>query len=497
MAETEVDGRALYQQAHEHLMAGKLNEADELFNVLLNNNKESEVLLHYLSTVYTKKGNHALAIILLQEALRRRPDFIDAINNLGYVYKQEQMTEEGRQVFHQLIEMIEKPSYEEERLQTYTQSDLKDALTPHARLVKEKSEFIANLGSMYIATGTPEKAVDILNKAVALDNNNGLALWNRSLAYLELGDYEKGFADYEYGERTERTKQRDYHIKDLPFWDGTPGKTVVVYGEQGLGDELMFASMLPDIMKDCLVILDAHPRLADLFRLNFPAMPVYGTRKEKNENLLWTQFHKIDAKIAIGSLGKFYRKKKEDFPRTPYLKADPHLVAKHKAQLAALSTKPKIGISWKGGTLKTNKNSRKIPMGLLLPLLECDATFISLQYDKDAYKQVEKFNERFPVHLHHSQSLVDDYDETAGLIANLDLIISVPQSVVHLAGAQGVPTWQLCPKEALWQMGPYGEDMPWYGSVKNFWQDDSKTWEPVIQQVKGELCSLLQTRTAA
>jgi hypothetical protein len=77
------------------------------------------------------------------------------------------------------------------------------------------------------------------------------------------------------------------------------------------------------------------------------------------------------------------------------------------------------------------------------------------------------------------------------------LIISVPQSVVHLAGALGVPTWQLTPKKAMWQMGAYGHDMPWYRCVKNYWQDDTHTWEPVIQQIKEELCSLYQMSIAA
>jgi hypothetical protein len=107
----------------------------------------------------------------------------------------------------------------------------------------------------------------------------------------------------------------------LPEWDGTPGKKVLIYGEQGIGDEIMFASMLPDAMRDCReVILDCHPRLVSLFEKNF-GVKCYGTRKEPGAE--WLAAEKPDAMIAIGSLGKFYRRTRASFPGTSYLKAEP------------------------------------------------------------------------------------------------------------------------------------------------------------------------------
>jgi tetratricopeptide (TPR) repeat protein len=465
---------ALFKKAHELFVSNQdINEAETIFNIFFDLDRDSEVLLFYLAAVQMKKRHYALAAILFREVIKRQPKFIEAINNLGYCLKETTQIKEARDAFKESAELSLK-------------SDL-DA--------KEKANYLSNLGSTYIANGTPEKAIEILDKALTFNPDDIESNWNRGLAYLEKGDYVKGFKGYEWGKRIESTKNRNYSKEGITqFWDGTKGKVVAVFGEQGIGDEIMFASMLPDLMNDCkLVILDAHPRLMDIFRRSFPDIPVYGTRKDKE--FVWPPFHpNIDAKLSIGSLGKFYRKSAEDFPRKPYLKADPVIVAKYRDRLASMSDKPKIGISWKGGTKLTGVNNRFIKLDSWLPIFESvDADFISLQYSDDAEKHVTKFEEKYPHEIHHWPDTLADYDETAGLVMNLDLIISVPQSVVHLAGALGTPTWQLCPKKALWQMGAYGQDMPWYYCVKNFWQDEGEDWQTVINTVANELCTLQTT----
>lgn len=483
----EVSANSIFKNAIELLREGNdLNKVCDDLNLLFDHTikqkTNEDVLLFHLGATFMKKGYKALALLLFKEALKYRPKFPEALNNIGYIYKGELFHEEAKACFHEALALNEQYAH------LYEQTKEKDIWA------LQKAEYLTNIGSMYIANGTPLKALDYFNRALDIAPDVAFAKWNRSLASLEAGDYEKGFHDYEYGERTERTKNRDYGIKDLPFWDGTPGKTVVIYGEQGLGDELMFASMLPDALKDCTVILDAHPRLADLFRLNFPGVPVYGTRKAQ---CAWTQYHDIDAKLQIASLGKFYRKKPEDFPRKPYLKANPILVEKYREKLEAMGDKPKIGISWQGGTDLTGREHRTIPLEKWLPIFRLDCDFISLQYDKNNDEEVKRFELLHGINLNHWRDMIDDYDETAGLVSNLDLIISVPQSVVHLAGALGAPTWQLCPFKAMWQCGVHGQDMPWYGSVRNFWQDANCEWNPVLEEVKGELCNLLQKSIAS
>jgi tetratricopeptide (TPR) repeat protein len=475
-------GNDLYTHACNLLKTYKstdeLLEAESIFNGILNSEWRKDgytlPLLFNLASVHMKRGNYALSVMLFEECIKKKPDFIEAYNNIGFAYREEQMRDKAKIYFEKTLELVDK-------------LDEKS----HPEKYKEKATYLVNLGALHIANGTPLEAKKIFEESLALDKDDAKAGWNYALCLLESGDYEKGFEWYEKGDRTERTKERHYHTDGTPWWDGTKGKTVVVFGEQGLGDELMFASMLPDLMKDCNVIIDAHPRLADLFRMNFPNVPVYGTRK--TNQLAWAKYHKIDAKISIGSLGKFYRKKVSDFPGAPYLSADPSLIEKYRRKLAEMGNKPKIGISWRGGIKSTNKNDRHIPLPLWKEILKLDATFISLQYDKDIGSKVEAFEKENSVCLNHWQSVLDDYDETAGLITNLDLIISVPQSVVHLAGALGVKTWQLTPKRAMWQMGVFNQNMPWYDCIESIWQQEPQAWEPIMAIVKERLCTLLQT----
>ncbi len=462
----------LYKEAVDHIVKGeKLTHAIDILNTLLQNDPHSFVLTFQLGNCYMKQKMYPLSEVFYLRALQLSPDFLECHMNLGCIYKEMQDIESARKHFKIAMDL-------------FNETD---------RSNEEKSSYVHNYASVFTASGTPKEALKLIEQSLALDPNNQDSYWNRGLAYLELGDYERGFADYEKGKRINETKNRNYTRDITPFWDGTPGKMVSIYGEQGIGDELMFASMIPDIMKDCKVVLDLHPRLANLFRYNYPNVPIFGTRKMANP--VWAKYYDIDNKLSIASLGKFYRKKLADFPGTPFLKSPPEMVDKYRKRLDAMGPKKKIGISWKGGSMSTNMDQRKIKLKQLLPLLELEneVDFISLQYHEDSPIHIESLKANFGKTIHHWQDVLDDYDETAGLVSALDYIISVPQSVVHLAGALGVQTLQLCPKKALWQMGPYGENMPWYSCVENVWQDDSCTWEPVIQQAKEKLCNLLQT----
>lgn len=442
-----------------------LNVAEDIVNGLLNQERESPAILAVLGTVYIRKHYYALARYVLELAGEIYPNDPLIWNNLGFIYKREGRLEEARKAHEKA-----------------------HAISPN------DPDILVNLGGIHAANGTPEKAIEYLDKCIALDANNPHAIYNRGLAYLEQGNYALGFEGYDAGIRTTDRQERTYSNK--PKWDGKKGQTIVVYGEQGIGDEIMFASMLPDVMKDCTVILDAHPRLYEIFRHSFPDICIYGTRKD--EHLNWPSYHAIDARIAIGTLGRFYRKQASDFPGAPYLKADPIIAEKYRQKLARMSQRMKIGISWRGGIKQTNGAERVIPLEQWLPLFQSvDADFISLQYDEDAAEVIAEFTKKHGIVLHHWQGVVDDYDETAGLVSQLNMVISVPQSVVHLAGALGTPTIQLTPKRALWQMGVYGENMPWYSCVKNIWQDDTRSWEPVIQQAKDDVCNLYQMNMCA
>jgi hypothetical protein len=470
----KVDVKEQLQKATDLLRKGdkqSLEYSLNIFNALLNHCPENVGLLSSIATVFMKRDFNALAIHLFQRVIEKRPtdDILDmAYTNLGYTYKKDERREEAI-----------------------------DAFANALALVPESSAHLANLASCYVMCGMPNEAMRYLDRAREIDPEDPFAKWNTALALLELGRFEEAWPLHTTIDPKIVGEPHRTYVKNkvpTPLWNGEKGKTVIVYGDQGIGDEIMYASMLSDMQKDCTVILDAHPRLYKLFRTSFPNMFVYGTRKDGE--LSWPLNHHYDYAIPLKDLGQFYRNKKEDFPGNPYLIADQITYNKYKEKLLALPDKPNIGISWKGGTKKTNIKSRQIPLKEWLPIFQSvDANFISLQYTPDASDTIAAFEAETGYKINHWQDIVDDYDETASLVRALDLVVSVPQSIIHLAGAIGTLTLQLNPKQAMWQMGVYGEDAPWYNSVKNIWQITDGDWAPVIQKAKEEICSLLATTT--
>jgi len=475
----------LMEQAHDELKKDKLDDCYPKILYLLDSNPNHFFYLYLLGSYYSKKENLGASIMAYERAITLYPDFSEALNNAAGSYRKLKYHEKAIEYFKRAIEIGKTDKAKKEAGPNYK---------------KFLSDYISNLGSCYVAYHDQETALKYLNEALEVNPDCINALWNKSLILLEQGNYEEGFKLHEFGDRKLKSKNgRNYnaheHSSPTKFWNGEKNSTVVVYGEQGIGDELMFATILPDLARDSKqVIYDGHPRLYKMLRRSFkdshPNIHCYGTRKD--HVLSWIQNYDIDFKIPIGSLASFYRKKKEDFPRTPYLIPDEKEVELVKQRFDSLPKKKlNIGISWKGGTAQSSKNVRILPMEFYNRFFEeLDANFISLQYDDNARMEVDKYCESSSNEIHHWQKEIDDYDLTSALISQLDLIISVPQSIIHLAGVMGVRAYQLTPYKYIWQMGPYGEDMPWYNSVTNFWQKHDGDWESVveasIEQVKKE-----------
>lgn len=458
-------------------IALKVNEACELINT--QDPEKLPLALEILKEAHTVVPNNAVVLFnigtihLLQNDLQQSEDtyrkaidldplFTAAWSNLGCIARTNLDALEAKRCFSRAVE-----------------------------LDRTGSCYLSNLASCYTNNGTPDAAIKLCLEALSINPDDLSAQNNLSVAYLEKGNWEKGFEFYDARSISDNREDRNYSITDkkTPRWQKESNKTVVVYGEQGIGDELMFGTLIKDVEKEASVILDVHPRLISLFRRSFPNLAIYGTRK--NSELHWCEFHKIDAQIPMASLAKLYRKKDSDFPNTPYLRPDPALIELYANKLNKLNpiTK-KVGISWKGGVALTNAHKRELPMTFIHKLLHVmpDISLISLQYHTDSQEDINHAS------LHnditHWPEMVEDYDHTAALVKNLDYIISVPQSVVHLAGSMGKQTYQLTPREAMWQMGPYPNNMPWYGCVDNIWQDTQGDWDSVFQKLIGMLqCS--------
>jgi tetratricopeptide (TPR) repeat protein len=347
---------------------------------------------------------------------------------------------------------------------------------------KEMKSPLANMGLVKLLRGRPEEAMELCHKALYYQRDDIDVAYNLGTAHLMKREWEIGWKLYETALGVhESRRERIYNDPDEGRWNGDKDKTVVAYGEQGIGDEISFASCLPDLIKDSKkVVIDCDHRLEGLFKRSFPEADVYGTRFRVAE---WAQNYKFDGRVAFGSLPKFYRKKEEDFPGTPYLVADPERRTQWKALLEKLPGK-KIGLAWNGGLPMNGKVHRSVTLEDLLPILKTDHSFISLEY-RDPTKELEKFHVEHGIKIHEwgRATRTLDYDDTAALIAELDLVICVTTATLHTAGALGVPCWVMVPKNPSWQF-PEGE-MPWYRSVRMFRKQAS--WSGVVHQMREEL----------
>ena len=313
------------------------------------------------------------------------------------------------------------------------------------------------------------------------------ALWRRSLVRLLKGEFERGWPDYEVRLVSDGSPRRRFL---QPRWQGEPlaGRTLLVHAEQGLGDEIMFASCLPELIAEARhCVIDCHPKLAAIFQRSFPAASVHGG--VQSEDISWLGAYPApDYQIPAGSVPLIRRNQAGEFPRhAGYLRADPLKVAAWKTRLGSLGRGLKVGISWRGGTPLSRAQLRSLTLEQLLPVLRlAGVRFIDLQYTDTAGERAA-LEERSGVTIAHWPEALADYDETAALVGALDLTLSVCTAVVHLAGALGKEAWVMTPFSPEWRYGQAGERMIWYPSVTLVRQPRYGEWAPVIAVIERRL----------
>jgi len=430
----------------------QLDEALRWVNVYLNDHYEHYESIMMIGHIMGDAQRFGFAQAIFKLCTLLRPEDSLAWANLGLCYQEGQNLVEGEKCFRKALE-----------------------LNPNNSIA------LNNMSQLYVNLAEPQKAVYVADKCIRIEPELPDAHYNRSLAMLQMGNWQEGWKGYDHnlGKLNSR-KERFYGM--IPRWTGVEGMTLIAYGEQGLGDEISFASCIPDLMKKNKVFIDCDHRLAGLFKRSFDCK-VFGTRYKGDDT--WHENYDIDASVAMGSIPGFYRKKDEDFPGTPYLVADPQRRLMYRSLLDSLGTKKKIGISWAGGIKNTAAARRSMPLADMLPILRQDATFISLQY-RDA-QDIKTLEEKAGIKVHHWPFAVHsiDYDDTAALVAELDLVITVTQSVVHLAGALGVPCWVLVPERPMWRYRLKGDGFLWANSVKLYRQKGE--WVHCVNKIAYDL----------
>jgi tetratricopeptide (TPR) repeat protein len=484
-----------------------------------------------LGLAYLRAGRIEEAIETLQLAIHHRPELVAARVNLGLAHLEGREWSEAERVFSGALEHA--PDHAQalagraRALQALYRLEDAEAAFARAIAIAPSAELWTRLGQVYRDLGRygdaraaferalavdpayvsaltqlgivaldlrePERAIECFERVLGSDPGlDDEAKWNITCARLLCRDWARAWDFYDLRWKSPDSVPRPFRF---PEWTGGElrGKSLLVYAEQGLGDEIMFASCYRELAaRGARLVLECSPKLEKLFARSFPEAAVFGRDQADPADWLDGAPH-IDLQAACGTAASHVRRSAESFaPHTGYLRADPGRVAHWRERLDALGPGAKIGISWRGGTIRTRRRLRSISLGDWRPVLElARATFVSLQYHRDAPEEVDALRGGTGLAIHHWQNAIDDYDETAALVCALDAVVSVCTAVVHLGGALGRPVYVIVPFSPEWRYGLVGDAMPWYPSVKLFRQKEVGEWRGPIAEIGAAVQGLI------
>jgi tetratricopeptide (TPR) repeat protein len=439
-----------------------------------------------LAETLKSMGKNEDAIENYRQALRCRPDMAEAHNNLGNLLKDLGYLDMAINHYEAVIRLepnLAEPYYNMgSALRRMDKFQEAAAYLKHALQLKpDYAEACNNLGLAYKNQGHLGRAIERFTRAVEINPQLVEARWNRSFAHLLLGNFKDGWKDYECRLQQAGWKSLYPFRFQKPRWNGRPcpDKTIFVHDEQGLGDTLQFVRYLPMLKRRCakvifetrrslIGILERHPGIDQLVP-RLQAAPAA-------EN--WDFF------IPLLSLPAIFGTSLDTIPKTmPYIQAPTEKAAYWRQRID--TTEFNVGVVWAGRPMHTNDRNRSCRLEHFLPLSEFTGIrLVGLQKGSAAAqaaalpadRKVVNFGEEF-----------EDFSDTAGLIDNLDLVITVDTAVAHLAGAMAKPVWVLLPFIPDWRWMMHRQDSPWYPTMRLFRQKKHGDWKSVFQQVAAEL----------
>lgn len=445
---------ALHGQALVARMRGDLDRALDFVAQALTISPDSASCLNSMGDILRMRGDLAAAEEALTRALQIAPEFSLAYNNLGMVY--------------------------------LSQGDFSKAVMAFTQAVQlDPTLFMAhfNIGLAFKELNRLEASIAAYRRAIAIKADFVEAHVNLAIVLLLDGQLREGFEEYEWRLMPNFTPPREFAS---PCWDGMvdPNATLLVHTEQGFGDIIQFIRYLPFIAAEGMrIIVQCPAELQSLLQGVEGISMVYGF----DEALPDFDFH-----IPLLSLPHLFQTDLSRIPaNVPYLFTAFEKTQAWRDQLFALGETLKIGLRWSGNPRNTHDGGRSCPLSLFEPLAGMSqVTFVSLQ--NEPLSELDRASAE-KLGLVDVSSGLHDFTDTAALIANLDLVISVDTAVLHLAGALGRPTWALLKYAPHWPWLVGREDSPWYPSLFLFRQSEAGDWAKVLEEVAMVLDGAIQS----
>lgn len=449
----------LYEKLHQHaeglIAAGHAEQAIEIWDRLICDFPDRADAYYGLGTCLAALGKDGGAIAALNHALSLVPSNPNVWAQYGMVMRRNQHSDASRHCFQQALKMA-----------------------------PDHPQALVGMAGSYVNMGDPAKGIPFARKLLKLDPDmrsahTAHAHNDLALLLLETGQWQEGWKEYGL-----RSNLPGYHVRDygpVEKWTGERVRCLALHPEQGLGDEILFASCLSDVLPLVdEVVCEVNHRLLGFFRRSFPTVRFYATHDE----VMKAEYTNIEAWDRLGDLAGRFRPSPDTCPGQPYMKADPAATLGYRARLEALGPPPYLGLAWHGGTAATHEAVRNPPIEQWKKILDGPGTKISVQYGDHGRRFAPRLG------LPHWQSAIDDFDELVALTAALDGVISVCQTQVHIAGSLGVPCLVTCPSRYSWQFAPlFNGDparMAWYRSVA-LYRQPGLDWAPVFDRMASDI----------
>lgn len=507
------------------IQTGMPDVAQQILHDILKIQPKNFDALHLLGIMLLKYGQLDQALIYLHKGLKCNSSSPDIHNTLGEVYRLSKCFDQAASHYRSALKL--RPLYPEALLglgnALDSQGRSNEALLLIERALKINPIFEEGLCKLGYLLAQQEKLLDALNiydKVLALNASllgpqkdraivlttlgryqeterayrqillekpsNGEIHYYLSLALLAQGKLPEGWKEYEW-----RWNWADFPSKKREFpqpkWvgDAISGRSILVWGEQGVGDEVIFSNVLPDVVAAAQrCIIECEPRLVTLFSRSFPKAEVVAKSDPPNP---LTQ--EADVQLPINDLARWFRPNAESFPAVGgYLKADAVRADYWRERFAQLGEGVNVGISWRSKVRNLDRNRHYAEIEQLASLICVPGiNWINLQYD-ECSEELGRIKQIHGVEIKQFDNidLMNDLDDVAALMSALDLVISPNTSVSLLAGALGVPVWQFNVKNVNWHhMGT--DRWPWFPCMKVFYREWNETWDTVINLMAEEL----------
>jgi len=425
---------------------GRSKDAINDFSIAMNLNRQTASIFNSRGIAFAHLGNFDQAIADFSEAIDRQCNLADTFYNRALAHRK-------------------KGNY----------ASAIDDYTTTINLKPDHFQAYNNRGFAHRELRQYSDAIIDFEKCVEINPSFHDAYWNASLCLLALGNFQKGWALYEYrwSSTSFTSPRRNF---SAPLWLGKEhlaGKTILIHSEQGLGDTLQFCRYVPMIEAlDCKVILEVEQPLIGIMRSLSRKIKLI----HKNSEL-----PKFDYHCPLMSLPLAFSTTLKTIPNhLPYLEVDSSRVAYWKGKLG-VKNKPRIGLVWRGNPAHQKDSERSIPLRDILPWLSPDFDWISLQ--KDIFDDEKKMIEASKKIINYGDE-ISDFADSGALCKSLDAILCVDTSIAHLAGALCVPTHLLLPYISDFRWHTDGVASRWYKTLRLYRQGRDRTWDESLKNAQ-------------